>query len=216
MKSRDDGAASTKSWGRVSEWHAENGWRNLGGCVTRRLRSALRFAWRRLAQHRNHIFVHDPDAPRVNGPVGLNVSRYERLEDVPPSVAHQLQLLHGSSTLKADRWELEHHAVLWIATLNGRVVGTSMSRRGRHFRKWFLPLAANDVVIFRNATVREFRGIGICPSMMGRIVQVELEDGARAYVDCRVYNRPSIRSIQKAGFRRIATKRPLKRKEAVG
>lgn len=198
---------------RLRQVRAEYGWAGLVRRAASRFGSDLQMVWRRLAQNRNHIFVHDPDAPRVHGPVGLQVSRYTRLEDIPPSVAGELQAMGGSGTLETERWELEHHAVLWIGMLEERVVATSMTRRGWHYRKWFVPLADDDVVIFRNATARQFRGMGICPALMQRIMQDELEKGARAYVDCRVYNQPSIRSIRKAGFRRIATMKPLRLRE---
>jgi RimJ/RimL family protein N-acetyltransferase len=47
-------------------------------------------------------------------------------------------------------------------------------------------------------------------------IRNELAPPGRAYADCKVWNKPAIRCIEKAGFRRIATKHPLNRQEVVG
>jgi len=103
-----------------------------------------------------------------------------------------------------------------LALLDGRLAGASVSRRGDHFKRWFVPLRPHDVVIFRNRTLPDFRGRGLCPALMRHVMAHELAGDGRAYIDCRVYNKPSICSIEKAGFRRIATMKPLRRKDALG
>jgi RimJ/RimL family protein N-acetyltransferase len=82
-----------------------------------------------------------------------------------------------------------------------------MTRTGCHFRRWFVPLAADDVVIFRNETRPEFRGRKLNPTLMLQALQAEAATGS-AYIDCRTDNHSSIRSIERTGFRRIATLRP--------
>ena len=54
----------------------------------------------------------------------------------------------------------------------------------------------------------------ILVAVMWEIVSRALPPGARAYLDVMVHNAPSIRAVEKAGFRRIGTRKPLSRKRA--
>lgn len=68
-----------------------------------------------------------------------------------------------------------------------------------------------DIVIFRVRTYPRFRGRGIAPSLMCHAMSELLAEGGSAWIDCRIYNKPSIRSIEKAGFDRVGTMRPMSR-----
>lgn len=198
----------------------KHGWSGLVRRVFSKLRWQLLALWRRVFQHRNCVFVHEGTAdtktvPGGRTPEGLTILRCTDFGDLPLDVRAQLVARRDRRSLEVDAWELRHGAVQWLALIDGRLAGTSMSRRGRHFAKWFVPLHDDDIVIFRNGTMPEFRGRGVCPGIMRHVIGTELSEGGRAYVDCRVFNKSSIRSIEKAGFRRIATMRPLRRGEAV-
>jgi RimJ/RimL family protein N-acetyltransferase len=148
--------------------------------------------------------------------VDLRIERYERVEDVPPEVLSALSGYASGKEFEWDAREIRDHAVYWVGYLDGQVVGTRMSRRGQYFRSWFVPLEKNDIVIFRGRTLPPFRGRGISAVMLRYIISREVAAGGRAFTDCDVYNKPSIRAIGKAGFRRIATKKSISRREALG
>lgn len=188
---------------------ARYGWLGLARRATAKTSDRLRATWRRIAQHRNHVFVYDPSARRVAGPIGMEVIRYTLHSDIPRPIREAMAREQGDRSIDSDRWEMEHHAVLWVALVDGHFAGMSMSRRGCHYLKWFVPLRDCDVVIFRNWTAPAFRGQEVCPALMQRAFACEQAGDGRAYVDCKVYNKPSIRSIKKAGFRRIATMKPV-------
>lgn len=197
-------------------WKA-GGWRALAARAAGRAAAVLRALWHRLAQHRNYVFVHDRSLPAVGRPAGFSVEAIRGPAELSPACRRELLSLFGPQSLETDLWEVRHGAVLWLARIDGRLCGASLSRRGRWFRTWFVPLNPEDLVIFRNRTAPEFRGRGLCPALMNWIIDHEQAGtDARGYVDCRIYNRASIRSIEKAGFRRIATMKPLRRKDALG
>lgn len=172
--------------------------------VGRRLAAAFNAAFRR----KNHVFRFEgPPAP-VGVPV--EVERYDRPESVPEDARAAL----GERAWTQDAWELKEGAVLWVGRCEGIVASAWMSRPGERFRAWFVPLAPKDIVLFRGRTFPEQRGRGVSPAVMREIVARELPPGAQAYVDVSIHNRPSIRAVEKAGFRRIATLKPVTRKEA--
>ena len=163
-------------------------------------------------RRRNHVFRHEPGP----GPAcpGLDLSRYDRPEQVPDHVAAAVIAWTGAASWAWTLLELQEGAALWIGWLDGTVVGAWMSRPGALFRAWFVPLNSADLVLFRGSTAPAFRGRGVSPAMMSEIVARALPPEGRAYVDVSVHNAPSIRAIEKAGFRRIATMKPLSRKQA--
>ncbi|MBI4566712.1 MAG: GNAT family N-acetyltransferase [Planctomycetes bacterium] len=185
-------------------------------------RALLSRAWRRLAnvfnqtfRKRNHVYVFDALAP-APAPVELHVERYVDVEDVPSRVPEALRNYARRSPWEGDVEELRMGAVYWVGYDEGEVACTCMSRRGIQFRRWFVPLEPSDLVIIRGRTLPALRGRGLFPALMREIVRRELRAGGRAYADCRVYNSASMRAIEKAGFRRIATLKALTRREALG
>jgi GNAT superfamily N-acetyltransferase len=96
------------------------------------------------------------------------------------------------------------------------MVGSAITLRGEQFRRWLMPLEPKDRVLFRLRTLPPFRGRGIGAYLLRSIALKETARGGRVYVDCRVFNTPSIRTIERAGFSRVATVKSLTREEAMG
>ena len=169
-------------------------------------------AYNRVFRGRHHVYLHErrvlPACP------GLTVERRDRPEDVSDAVREAVVRWGGVKAWSWDVLEMNDGAALWIGRIDGAIASAWMSRPGSLFRAWFVPLRAADLVLFRGTTAPEFRGRGISPAMMGEIVARALAPGGRAYVDAAVHNAPSIRAIEKAGFRRIATLNPVTRKQA--
>ncbi|MCC5887223.1 MAG: GNAT family N-acetyltransferase [Gammaproteobacteria bacterium] len=183
--------------------------------MIRAIARKLRRWYRRTFQHQNYVFRHD--GPFSTPPTfEFRFDRYERFEDIPGLVRQSIVTAEGEESLQKLHLEMTAGAVLWTAHHDDLLVGRRMSRQGRFFRAWFVTLADEDVVIFRGKTLPEHRGRGISPAMMKHIMASELKDGGVAYSDCRVYNYPSIRSLEKAGFRRFAKMRPISREQALG
>jgi GNAT superfamily N-acetyltransferase len=166
-------------------------------------------AWRRVFQHRSHVFVHDTVLPDRPLPTGFVVTRYATVAELPPDVVDELTALRGDVSVAADQWEMRRGAVLWLGRLDGQVATLLLSRAGRHYRKWFLPLRPHDIVVFRFQTLPVFRGRGLIGALLAEVLRQECSGDARAHTDCRVWNTASRRAIEKAGFRHVATMRPV-------
>ena len=165
--------------------------------------------WRRMFQHRSDVFVHDSPTPGRPLPTGFVVARYATVAELPPDVVEELTALRGAESVAADQREMRHGAVLWLGRLNGQVATLLLSRAGRHYRKWFLPLRPDDIVVFRFQTLPAFRGRGLIGALLAEVLRQERRGDARAHTDCRVWNTASRRAIEKAGFRHVATMRPM-------
>ena len=132
-----------------------------------------------------------------------------RAADVPPSVIDELICFRGRGYREIVTDEFRRNSVFWVASLNGLVVASQFSRSGKCFRRWFLPLHDDDVVVFGGATTPIARRKGIMAFMISHHVRQERKPNAGAYADCAIWNEASMRCIEKAGFRRIARFRPL-------
>ena len=196
--------------------HLSNGgiMRDKDAVVRRIARRLLRY-YRRWFRNRNHIFVHREPFDAVSV-IQANIVRYDCFEDVPAEVMASAASYGGQCIIEEDRREVEMSAVMWVAFIGERLAGVSFTRRGRHFKGWFAELQDNDIVIFRMRTYPKYCGRGIAPLLMRHAMSSLLQRGDLACIDCRVYNKPSIRSIHKAGFERFATMKPIARETALG
>ena len=177
--------------------------------------------WRRLTRYyrqwfcqQNYVFRHEGPFTLVE-PASCEFAHYESFEEIPEQVKQDICLNADRTRLENDKLELSEHAVLWMALVDGKVAATVFTRKGKYFRRWFLDLQPNDVVVFRLHTHPEFRGRGLAPALMRHAMYKVLEKPGHAYIDCRTYNKPSIRCIQKAGFKCVATKKTIKREWAL-
>jgi len=194
---------------RIVELRQKYGLWGLAWRALAKLGVCLHSTWRRLARNRNHVFVCDAPADAAGVPDGLNIARYADLEEIPKQVLAELVDSHGLPFMDNLRKELAGQAVLWVGLINGRAAGLLLTRLGCHITRWFVPLRDHDLIIFAVGTVAEYRGRGIAPAMMRHTMASELRGDGRAFIDCKVWNKASIRSIQKAGFRWVATKKPI-------
>ena len=184
--------------------------------VWRGLRRRLVDAFNRLCRHRNNVYLFDPSLSVPPNPPGVRFERYDQAALVPEHVRQTICQAEGSASFDVDILEIQDNAVYWAAYLDDRVAGTMLSRSAVHFRRWFVPLESQDMVLFRARTLPAFRGRGVYPALMRHMIAQDLRPEGHAYVDCRVYNTPSARGIERAGFRKIATMKPLSRQAALG
>lgn len=182
----------------------------LAGKVLRRLRGYWWVIW----PNKHHVFTHRGPYSAVTD-TELSFRAYENADDLPAEVCHAIIAEGGESTLAEDRRELRENATLYVASINDRSAGLLLTRKGRYFAEWFVPLDSEDVVFFRVRTYPAFRGRGVAPKLYRFAMHAELANGGTAYVDCSRRNVPSIRSILRAGFEWIADEKPLSRKRAL-
>ena len=181
--------------------------------VTRVSRRLL-VIYRRLFCQQNYIFRHSGpfDAPELPQ---CTFASHTSDSEIPQSIIDDIIASRPEKSFDVDNDELRNHATLWVALVNGRVGSFFYTRKGSHFRKWFLPLSPDDVVVFRMRTPDQHRGRGYAPALLRHALSQIIIDGAWAHIDCRTYNKPSIKAIEKAGFVRVAKMRTLRPHEVV-
>lgn len=165
-------------------------------------------------QKRNHIYVHQGPFKPVSSSFYKFV-KYIDFNHIPNSIRETIVCAGRMETLDMDRQELNQEATMWAALVDQNLASILFTRRGYHFKRWFVTLSDDDIVLFRMRTYPEYRGQGIAPLLMRFAMHNSLKQGDRAFIDCRIHNKSSIRCIQKASFNRIATMKPISREEAL-
>lgn len=183
----------------------------LPGKVLRRLQRY----YRRYFQNRNYVFVHRGPFPPEHRE-DCHFKRYSTFEQIPSQVRDGFIATGRDQVLACDRRELDEGATMWAVFIGDELASVIFTRQSGAFRRWFVELGENDIVFIRGRTDIRFRGRGLLPSLMRYAMHNCLKEGGSAYLDCRVYNKPSIRAIQKTGFSCIATMKPLSRQDAFG
>lgn len=166
--------------------------------------------YRRWFCNQNYVFRHDgPFVAQYRA--DCTFVRVESSSDLHESIRSQIREDGGERRLSMDCRELDEQATLWIALVDGNVASTVFTRRGAQFKRWFLPLRPEDVVVFRLRTYEAYRGRGLAPSLIRFAMHHTVTSPGCAFIDCRTYNMPSIRCIEKSGFKRIAKMRTIQR-----
>ncbi len=99
---------------------------------------------------------------------------------------------------------LSEGGTLWIGRLHGRLSNVGWSRAGNKVRTYFFPLQPNDILLSHFVTLPAFRQRGLFRSIMAfMLCKLALQHAKRFYIDCCDWNIPSIRGIERFGFRRI-------------
>jgi len=140
---------------------------------------------------------------------------FDRVEDIPAALVESIRTDGNPRRFELDSREIDDHATMWLAVIDECVASSVFTRRGEHFANWFVPLRPEDVVVFRLRTHPAHRGKGLAASLMRHAIHQTLAPGAHAYIDCRTYNKPSIRCIEKTGFVRIAKMKTIRREWAL-
>jgi RimJ/RimL family protein N-acetyltransferase len=171
--------------------------------------AAARAAWRmaRSGRHTMHRPVYGLSVPskflaifehphyvvqRAESPADLGVSFRQEVSRWAAADTFQLAPLFGAG------------GVLWIGRLDGQIANVGWTRTGDCVRTWFFPLADHWVVLSHFLTLPVSRGRGLYSCLMSHIVNRLAADGIdRFFIDCADWNLPSIRGIEKLGFRRL-------------
>lgn len=185
----------------------------VGGTVWRILSKPVRLVWHRLrllVYQRTYVFRFEGD--RTFSPpahlADMRVLAYDTVSDITDELREKMDETFGERAVAGDLRELAAGARLWLAALDGEIVAIWHTKLGRHLRPWHIPIAEDDVVMFRARTAEPYRGRSISPTMMRWIIAHAIEPEQQVFVDCSIYNRPSRRGIEKAGFRMAAKVKP--------
>jgi len=146
---------------------------------------------------------------RSDSRLELQIDEFSKSNPAPDSWISFFSCSLGQDLSQECDDEFRNNGILWIATLDNAPVAYQWHRWGKDIKRWFVPLAPNDGVIFNTFTVPQFRGRGIAARMQCHISKHVRTFGGQVFIDVSIWNKPSIRAIEKSGFARIAVMRPL-------
>ncbi len=178
--------------------------------LIRKIGRRFRKYYRHFFCHQNYIYKHDGPY-EIKERTDSSFEFYDDYDDIPENVIADISANNNQRRLATDKLELTENATLWVAFVNGHVATTVFTRKGEHCRRWFVSLQPDDVIIFRLHTRPQFRGRGLAPSLIHHAAHSSTSAFGNVFIDCRTYNKPSIRCIEKAGFKCIATMKTIKR-----
>jgi len=163
---------------------------------------ALLGAWRGCINNKYVMFYSDLEGLEQDlwqpedSPV---VTAYSDVRSIPDQDFRQLGEVKGEAVLLPflDSF-FRRGAVLWLAKLDGRVVGLQWTIRAGFKGFYAFPLTSKDVVTLAAEVFPPYRGRGI-HSRMKRCIFHELKESgmSRVYWLIRVWNRASLRSTGK-------------------
>jgi len=180
------------------------------------LRRCAQILWRSTLGSKVALFCHEPaederDAPRQ--PEGHAVVRCRRREGLSESDAETLVAQRGryrgrDAVERYLKARFIKGAELWLLKVNDRIACFVWSTRGAMVSPFYVPLTANDVVVFDIETFSEFRGRGFAGSLTAHVVASLAKEGARRfYMTVKLWNGPSLQALRKTKFNRVATAR---------
>lgn len=99
---------------------------------------------------------------------------------------------------------LETGGNIWLGRYNNQLATIAVSKTGDKKTKFYFPLADDTATISHAITFPEFRGLRLFTANLTFIMNVLAGENIKYfYEDPAVWNMPSIRGLQRAGFRLI-------------
>lgn len=133
---------------------------------------------------------------------GLLIERYPLRSGVDLEIIDTLRMSRGNGMIREMDKLFSRSCELWIGRLEGKIAGICWSRCNKRRTDYFVGLEETDATILSCLVFPAFRGRGIFPAMLQTMVKTLMDEDQvrRVFIDCKSWNQPSRRGIQKAGF----------------
>jgi hypothetical protein len=142
-------------------------------------------------------------------PASAQVLNYRSLAEIPCSFIDVLVDEHGLE-LKSDLVKtFRGGATLFLVLYEGRPATMLWAKRGIYVTRWYLPLTESDVVLYGWHTSPQYRGMNLIGVAMESAIACFSGETNRFLADVKTWNKPSIRAMEKAGFRFLLKSKPL-------
>lgn len=171
--------------------------------------------WRRVFLNGHDIYKYARHLPRVSAHCDARIDRYDSASEVPTEVLRQIEEREGRQSVRTIRGEFLKVGELYVGWVGEKVASRMWVRAGRHMEDWFVLLREDDCVLFGMLAYPAFRGLGIIGALITEAIERNGGGDGDVYVDCKLWNRSSMRVFDKMAFKRISTKRPLRRQRPV-
>jgi len=140
-------------------------------------------------------------------PDGLSVERKACAADISEADMQEvLDFWNRDLKAKQIRDRFQKGAIAWFLHKNSQLAGYGWTLTGSTMERHYFSLGENDVHLFDFVVFPRFRGQGVNPVLVGRILAVMAAEGhARAFIESAIRNKSQLRSLSKTPFRRYAT-----------
>lgn len=151
--------------------------------------------------HRSLVFKKNCRSSTCSVP-GLTVKRYHVRDQIDTNLLDVIAELKDGRILREANKLFLKKCELWLGQIEGRVVGLCWSRSQQQRTDYFVPLYDTDATILSCFVFPQYRGKGIYPTMLETMVNTMMTHDhiQTVYIDCKSWNTPSVRGIEKAGF----------------
>ena len=142
------------------------------------------------------------------GPTGLVVEMYEKLEDIHEDIVTEMGSLKGGTEVARDtfRWWFDNGGVVWLARVNGATAGYLWGVPGGWNGYYYGPMSPKDVALVNQETLPAFRGQAVAPALLDHTLRILSQRGfQRIFCAVRSWNKAGIRNVEKARFERLNT-----------
>lgn len=184
---------------RLIRYYQENGLRG----TLRRLVIAIR---RGLYDNKTVLFYIDLQCTEAAGPIlpatfGLEaVNHYSQLQSYDLERIFDHLGKYRTEHELHDR--LEKGANLWLLRVEHKLAALIWSIRGKMTEPYFLPLMADDAVLFAAETFPDYRGRGLYPLLVECVFgELKKQKVVRVYGMAATWNAASLRGLAKTRFR---------------
>ena len=132
-----------------------------------------------------------------------DVVRIDSLEGLPEEYHKALVVEEGELIDGLLAREFSRNGTLWLSLVEGAVAGYAWTRHPDVGQEWFVEVTPDDTIVLATVTFVGYRGKGVMTDLVQTALQREVPPGGRALVDCRKWNTPAIKFIERSGFERI-------------
>lgn len=167
-------------------------------------------AWRRVFRHRQLVFELSADAAaELAAPTArAQIHTYREPAELSPALRAEFTAHHGPSFVAYVETTLRNGATLYVLQDDDHIASLLWAKRGDRVSNWYVPVGASDVILYGWWTDPHRRGQGLIRLLIAAATRDALPQARRFLADVRVWNTPSIRAMERVGFRRIAEAKP--------
>jgi hypothetical protein len=147
--------------------------------------------------------------PQINVPVVLKVKRLRSLTELSAENLKTMTSFWNPKLANRNiRERFEKGASLWLVECQERLAGYGWTLQGRTMAPYYFPLAQDDVHLFDFHVFPLYRGRGINPYLICRILDgLAMNCRGRAFIEVAEWNDPQLSSLRKTPFRCLGSAR---------
>jgi ribosomal protein S18 acetylase RimI-like enzyme len=154
------------------------------------------------------VFYYDLDerrVPEVNTVKALKVERLRTPAELSPKHFEEMTSFWRPKVASRNIYErFKKGASLWLVVCEDELAGYGWTLQGCTMEPYYFPLAKDDVHLFDFHVFPRYRGRGLNPYLIDRILDVlATKCGGRAFIEAAEWNAPQLNSLRKTHFRRL-------------